>query len=85
MNPQRTKGFVVGSDIGQNRERVWKVRVKDPQSTYDGQKLIVASVHGGLELAKGLNVHFVVGTVDDEAGKKALRAADVCLEAPGEV
>jgi hypothetical protein len=76
----RHHGFVTGSDIGHKGHVVWKVRVKDPASPYDGQKLVVASVRGGLELARGLNVHFAIGTVDDQHGQKVPRAVDVNLE-----
>lgn len=81
MNSKRTKGFVVGFDSASEGRAVWKVRVKDPGSSHDGQKLVVASVRGGLELAKGLNVHFAIGTMDDPSGAKVLRAVDICLEA----
>ncbi len=82
MESRRHKGFVSASDAGLGGRVVWKVRVKDPESPYDGQKITVASVHNGLELARGLNVHFAIGTLDDSSGKKVLRAVDVCLEAP---
>lgn len=82
MNSKRTKGFVVGFDTAPKGQSVWKVRVKDPTSPHDGQKLVVASVRGGLELARGLNVHFAIGTIDDPSGTKVLRAVDVCLETP---
>ncbi|MBI3956753.1 MAG: hypothetical protein HY340_02080 [Candidatus Kerfeldbacteria bacterium] len=78
----RHHGFVVGSDAVPEGRTIWKVRVKDPASPYDGHKLVVASVRGGLELARGLNVHFAIGTVDDLSGTKVLRAVDVCLETP---
>lgn len=76
----RHHGFVTGSDPGPKGQLVWKVRVKDRSSTYDGQKLVVASIRGGLELARGLNVHFAIGTVDDQQGQKVPRAVDVTLE-----
>lgn len=77
----RHRGFVSGSHQTADRRTVWSVRVKDPASQYDGQKFVVASVRGGLELARGLNVHFAIGTVDDPSGNKVPRAVDVCLEA----
>lgn len=80
---QRHKGFVVGSDPGSDGI-VWKVRVKDQDSPYNGQKLVAASIRGGLALARGLNVNFAVGTVDTQSGEKAMRAVDVALEAPDE-
>ncbi|MGD0576526.1 MAG: hypothetical protein ABSA74_00415 [Candidatus Staskawiczbacteria bacterium] len=79
----RHKGFVAASDVSPtDGKTVWKVKVKDEASSYNGQKLVVASVRDGLELARGLNVHFAIGTVDDPSGKKVLRAVDVCLENP---
>ena len=80
MENQRHKGFVSASDIGSEGRIVWKVRVKDPESPHDGQKITVASVRNGLELARGLNVHFAIGTIDDPSGRKVLRAVDVILE-----
>jgi hypothetical protein len=80
--PSRVKGYVVGSDLTFKGRKVWKVKVKDPVSRYHGKKLVVASVQGGLELANGINVHFVIGTVDDSEGAEVLRAIDVCPEAP---
>lgn len=82
MDSRRHKGFVIGSDNAQKGQVVWKVRVKDPTSPHDGQKLVVASVQGGMELARGLNVYFAIGTIDDPSGTKVLRAVDVCLETP---
>ena len=82
MDNPRYKGFVVGFDSTPEGQTVWKVRVKDSTSPQNGKKLIVASVRGGLELARGLNVHFAIGTIDDPSGEKALRAVDVCLENP---
>ena len=84
MSPKRTKGFVVGFDTSPEGRNVWKVRVKDPSDPHDGQKLVVASVRSGLELARGLNVHFAIGTIDDSSGTKVLRAVDICLETPDE-
>lgn len=82
MCNQRHAGFVIGSDTKDKGREVWKVRVKDQNSPYNGQKLIVASVQCGLELARGLNVHFAIGTIDNTSGGKSLRAVDVCLEDP---
>jgi hypothetical protein len=81
---RRYRGFVVGSELSRDGRSVWSVRVKDPGSGYDGQKLVVASVHGGLELARGLNVNFVIGTLDDQSGSPALRAVDIRLEIPSQ-
>lgn len=78
---QRYKGYVVGSDASPDRSTTtWKVRVKDPACPQNGQKLVVASTHDGITLARGLNVTFVVGTVDDPGGHKMLRAVDVQLD-----
>lgn len=75
---KRHKGFVIGSDRSANG-LVWKVRIKDPTSDYDGKKLIVASVHDEITLAKGLNVSFIIGTIDGREAKEK-RAVDVRLE-----
>jgi hypothetical protein len=83
MNDQRHQGFVLGYDRGSDNHMVWKVRVKDSASRYDGQKLIVASTNNGLELARGLNVNFMIGTIDNSRNGKDLRAVDVRLESPG--
>lgn len=79
----RHRGYITGSDPNPQGQLVWRVRVKDPESLYDGQKLVVASVRGGLELARGLNVHFAIGTIDDQSGTKVPRAVDVTLEVIG--
>lgn len=84
METQRHKGFVVGFDTASDKRVIWKVRVKDSASPHNEQKLVVVSVRNGLELARGLNVHFAIGTVDDPSGTKVLRAVDVCLETPNE-
>lgn len=82
MEKQRHRGFVLGSDPGPHESIVWKVRVKDEESPYDNEKFAVASVHGGIELARGLNVDFALGTLDDEEGRNVVRAVDVRLEPP---
>lgn len=81
MVQNRHTGFVVGRD-GWPGKLVWKVRVKDPQSCLNGQKFIVASIRNGIELAQGLNVNFLIGSLDGEQGEKVLRAVDVCLDNP---
>lgn len=73
-------GYVVGSNPSSEGRTVWTVRVKNPGTPYDGHKLVVASIRGGMELARGLNVNFAIGTVDDRTGIKVPRAVDVCLE-----
>jgi len=80
--PERHKGYVVGSDATPSGQLAWTVKVKDPNSPYDGQKLNVASSHKELTLARGLNVNFAIGTMDDREGNKVLRAVDVRLESP---
>ena len=81
MVTKRHTGFVLGRNAS-HEKTVWKVRVKDPQSEHDGQKFVVASTHNGFELAQGLNVNFLIGSLDGEQGQKILRAVDVCLEEP---
>lgn len=80
--PERHKGYVVGSDETPSGQLAWTVKVKDSESPYNGQKLNVASTHRELTLARGLNVNFAIGTVDDREGNKVLRAVDVRLELP---
>jgi hypothetical protein len=80
--PERHRGYVVGSGQSPSGQLVWTVKVKDPGSPFDGQKLNVASTHKELSLARGLNVDFAVGTMDDRGGNKILRAVDVRLEPP---
>lgn len=77
----RHSGYVIGSSPTA-RGIVWKVRVKDPESEYDKWKLVVASIQGSIALAQGLNVDFVVGSVDGQAGEEELRAVDVRVLAP---
>ena len=77
---KRHKGYVVAGDEGRDGKRVWKVRVKDSQSSFNGKKFIVASIHENIELSKGLNVDFLVGSVDGSEGEKIDRAVDVALQ-----
>jgi hypothetical protein len=58
---------------------IWKVRVVDPSCYFDGQKLVVASAHGGITLARGLIVSFEIGFLNDAGGKRVARAVDVSL------
>lgn len=83
MDTRRHIGFVVGSDPAPKGQWVWKVRIKDPASPHNGQKIVVASVRNNIALARGLNVNFAIGTMDDPSGVKVLRAVDVCLETTG--
>lgn len=80
--PERHKGYVTGSERSEAGHFFWTVKVKDTESPYDRQYLVVASIHKGLALARGLNVNFAIGTVDDREGKEVLRAVDVRLESP---
>ena len=74
----RLSGFVIAND-GTPDNPLWKVRVKDASSPYNGRKLTVASVHGDITLARGLNVSYLIGSVDGQSGTE-LRAVDVRLE-----
>lgn len=76
---RRHKGFVIGDSKSAHGQTLWKVRVKDPSSPYHLVKLTVVSIHGGITLARGLNVDFAIGSIDDPSGKKVLRAVDVRL------
>lgn len=77
MSKERHEGYVVGSKRVGESGIVWKVRVKDKDSPYDGQKLAVISTYKNFELAQGLNINFIIGTIDDPKGQKVLRAVDV--------
>ncbi len=79
---KRHKGFVVAGDLISGRV-IWKVRVKDLNSSYNSRKFVVASVHDKIELARGLNVNFMIGELDSEKGK-TLRAVDVRLQDPAD-
>jgi ClpP class serine protease len=82
--PERYKGFVSSGHVNRDNKLVWKVRVKDPNSgQYNGQEILVASVYGDIVLARGLNVNFTIGTVDNAQKQQELRAVDVRLESPG--
>lgn len=74
----RVTGFIIAND-GTSDNPLWKVRVRDDTSAYNGKKLIVASVHDNIQLAQGLNVTFLIGTIDGEQGQE-LRAVDVQLQ-----
>ena len=56
----RVKGYVLGKDLADGVP-TWKVRVTDESSAFVGEKLFVASIHGDLELAQGLEVTFLIG------------------------
>lgn len=75
---KRHHGFVVGSSSS-GSAKVWSVRVKDPSSSRNGKKLKVASTHDDIALARGLNVHFLIGSVDGPTGEETERAVDVAL------
>lgn len=74
----RIKGFVVGSDEIQGRT-VWKVRVKDGASEFNGQKFSVAEGQEKSFFAKGLDVTFMLGQFQGERGQAVRRAVDVQL------
>lgn len=76
---QRHAGYVASCRQKSGGISVWRVTVKDAGSPHNGQSFVVASVHDGIVLARGLNVDFVVGTVDDEKSQKVFRAVDVRL------
>lgn len=82
MPGQRIKGYVVGCDKSGTGKKVCKVRIKDASSHLDGKKLIIASVHNDVELGQGLNVNFLIGTVDGKENMPEHRAVDVRLESP---
>ncbi len=56
----RLKSFVIDSDrVGS--DTVWKVRVNDETSKFHRRKFEVASVHEDIQLAKRLEVKFLLG------------------------
>lgn len=79
MQTTRVKGFVVGENKGSSGS-YWTVRVKDSSSQYDGNKLNVLSVHNNISLGRGLNVNFIIGTIDGPNGVKVNKAVDVNVE-----
>lgn len=78
MAINRHRGYVAGKANPPAKQN-WLVRVKDPRSEYNGRKFVVASTHDDFELAQGLNVDFLIGSVDGEKGDPVLRAVDVSL------
>lgn len=75
----RHNGYVVGqNNSGSKGQPYWTVRVKDPESPHNGKKFPVVSTREGITLAQGLNVNFVIGSVDGENGQKVMKAVDVC-------
>ncbi|MCA9363647.1 hypothetical protein KC727_00270 [Candidatus Kaiserbacteria bacterium] len=57
---------------------VWKVRVNDETNELHWRKFEVASVHGGIQLAKGLEVEFLLGSFRKD-GHPVQKAVDVAL------
>jgi hypothetical protein len=73
----RLKGFVIGSDrVGD--DAVWEVRVNDETNGLHRQKFEVASVHGDISLAKGLEVEFLLGNFLKD-GHPVQKAVDVTI------
>ncbi len=73
----RLQGFVVGSDRVGN-DTVWKVRVNDENNKLHRRKFEVASVHEDIQLAKGLEVEFLLGNFLKD-GHSVQKAVDVTL------
>ncbi len=57
---------------------VWKVRVNDKTNGLHWKKFEVASVHGGIQLAKGLEVEFLLGNFL-KGGYSVQKAVDVTI------
>jgi hypothetical protein len=73
----RLQGFVIGSDrVGD--DTVWKVRVNDETKKFHRRKFEVASVHEDIQLAKGLEVEFLLGNFRKD-GHPVQKAVDVTL------
>lgn len=78
-NDKRCKGYVVGSDTV-NKEIVWKVKATSASGEgqqHLGKKFEVASTHGEILLAKGLDVTFIVGSFGKH---KYFKAVDVDVD-----
>ncbi len=74
----RFGGHIMAEDTADGRT-IWKVRVVDEKSHFNGRKLIVASTHGGITLARGLIVDFEIGFLNDLSKTRVPRAVDVGL------
>lgn len=68
---------MIGYDVVA-REKVWKVRVNDETSEFNGKKFEVASTHEDISLAQGLEVEFVLGTFR-RRGHPVQKAVDVTI------
>ena len=69
----RFKGHIL------NENSPWRVRIKDPDSNFNGKVIGVATVLDCTALAHGLNVTFQVGTVG-QGKRKILKAVDLRLD-----
>jgi hypothetical protein len=76
MNQERVKGYVLGKDNADGIQ-TWKVRVTDESSPFVGEKLFVASVHGDVSLAQGLEVTFLIGAFAGRNKETYHKALDV--------
>ncbi len=74
--PKRHAGFIVGS-TRKGEIDYWTVRVKDDSSEFNGRKFEVLSVHDSVQLGRGLNITFLVGSVDSREQERILKAVDV--------
>ncbi len=75
---QRHSGFVVGH-TNTRHGGYWTVRVKEEGNPQNGKKFDVMSIADEVKLASGLNVTFLIGTVDGPQGQKIEKAVDVQL------
>lgn len=81
MIQTRIKGFVVGTveiRVGPGPP-IWKVRVTEKSSGHYNQKFVAASIHGGIELAQGLSVTFLLGRFRRN-NQDVLKAVDVKID-----
>lgn len=76
MDQERVKGYVLGKDNADGVQ-TWKVRVTDESSPFVGEKLFVASVHGDVSLAQGLEVTFLIGAFAGRNKETYHKALDV--------
>lgn len=71
MTQKRVSGFVMAKE----HDGTIKVRVRHPNHSLDGHKLVVRQVRSGMDLQKGDEVDFHVIDADEDRPK----AVDVCL------
>jgi hypothetical protein len=76
LTGERIKGFVIAGDVHPVTEKVtWKVRVNQVGHSDYKKKFEVASTHASVELAKGVDVTFIIGSFGPQPDNKQKRKA----------